>query len=222
MSDVNALNPAEPTELDVLKERAALMGITHSNNIGVDALRKKIDAKMEGQADTTDADGNAVAAPVAPSAPVAVAQANPLAGLTAEEVANELAPVSKAPMTLAQHLQKEALKLIRIRISTMDPKKQDLQGEVFTVANEYIGTVKKHVPFGEQTENGFHVPHCIYEFLKSREFLHIQTRTVNGQIETKTRWVKEFAIEVLPPLTREEIAALAADQRATGRLEGED
>lgn len=221
MSDTNALNPSEPTELELLKERAALMGITHSNNIGVDALRKKIEAKMEGQVDTTDEAGNEVAEPAPAPAPAVapVAQVNPLAGNVVEEPAVE-APV--AVLTLAQHLKNEALKLVRIRISSMDPKKQDLKGEFFTVANEYIGNIKKYVPFGEQTDNGYHVPQCIYEFLKNREFLHIQTRTVNGQIETKTRWVKEFAIEVLPDLTRAEIAALAADQRATGRLDGED
>lgn len=223
MSD-NALEPTTPTEIEMLKERAALMGITHSNNIGVDALRKKIEAKMDGKADSTDVDGNAVTEPVVEPAPVTpVAQANPLAGLSAEEVEELVepdAPVVK--LTLSQYLQKEALKLVRIRISSMDPKKQDLPGEFFTVANQYIGNVRKYVPFGEQTDVGYHVPHCIYEFLKSREFLHIQTRTVNGQIQTKTRYVKEFSIEVLPDLTRAEIAALAADQRATGRLDGED
>lgn len=225
MSTDNALDPSTPTELEMLKERAALMGITHSNNIGVDALRKKIEAKMDGKADATDEEGNDVVEPVveAPVAKAPVAQANPLAGLSAkdvEELVEPEAPVAK--MTLQQYLQKTALKLVRIRISSMDPKKQDLPGEFFTVANQFIGNVKKYVPFGEQTDAGYHVPHCIYEFLKSREFLHIQTRTVNGQIQTKTRYVKEFSIEVLPDLTRAEIAALAADQRATGRLEGEE
>lgn len=221
MTDTNALNPAEPSELDMLKERAALMGITHSNNIGVEALRKKVNAKMEGQADDTDESGVEVAAPVAPVAPTApVAKVNPLSADDVEALTAELEPVVQ--MTLQEYLQKKALKLVRIRISTMDPKKQDLQGEFFTVANDYIGTIKKHVPFGEQTDGGYHVPQCIYDLLKSREFLHVQTRTVNGQIETKTRWVKEFSIEVLPPLTRAEIATLAADQRATGRLNEED
>lgn len=192
-----------PDELTLLKQQASLMGITFSNNIGVEALRKKIQAKMEETADTTDEDGNELpqsqeANPLAPAAPVAK-------------------PGKRTP-SLSEYLQAEALKLVRIRISCMDPKKQDLPGEIFTVANEHIGTVKKFVPFGEQTDGGYHVPNCIYEFLKNREFLHVQTRTVNGQIETKTRWVREFSIEVLDPLTDDEIAALAADQRATGRL----
>lgn len=200
----------EPTELELLKERAALMGIKHSNNITVETLRKKIEDKMEGKDEQLE------------EAPVE-ASSNPLAGLTTEQVEEltEDKPVGPTP-TLAQYLGMQAKKLIRIRISSMDPKKQDLKGEIFTVANEHIGTIKKYVPFGEQTDNGYHVEQCILDFLRTRTFLHIQTRTVNGQIETKYRYVNEFAIEVLEPLTRAELAALAADQRATGRLEAED
>lgn len=203
--DISSNEPSTPDELTLLKQQATLMGISFSNNIKVETLRAKIAAKMEGEEDNTDEEGNAINQP------------NPLAG-TAAPTAK---PAKRTP-TLAEHLRKDAMKLVRIRIACMDPKKQDLPGEIFTVANEFLGTVKKYVPFGEQTDNGYHVPHCIYELLKNREFLHIQTRTVNGQIETKTRWVKEFSIEVLPPLSDEEIQALAQDQRATGRLEGED
>lgn len=215
MTDINALETAaEPSEIDVLKAQAMTMGITHSNNIGVEALRKKIAAKMEGEADTTDEAGEALA----------TLTVNPLAqvGLTEAAVIEALAEVPVAPMSLNAYLNKEAKKLVRIRISCMDPKKQDLPGEFFTVANEFIGTIRKYVPFGEQTDGGYHVEQCILNLLKTREFLHIQTRTVNGQIETKTRYVKEFAIEVLPDLTRAELAKLAADQRATGRLDADD
>ena len=36
----------QPTELEVLKARAKLMGISHSGNIGVEALRLKIEEKL--------------------------------------------------------------------------------------------------------------------------------------------------------------------------------
>ena len=140
MSEVNALNPGDitstepvqPDELTMLKQRATLMQIPFSNNIGVDALRRKIEAKMEEEPDTTDEDGNEVAS----------TQPNPLASPTPEApvAAQVEAPVKM--LTLAQHLQNEALKLVRVRISCMDPKKADLEGEIFTVANEYICTVK--------------------------------------------------------------------------------
>lgn len=207
-----------PDELTMLKQRATMMGITFSNNIGVDALKKKIDDKMNDVPDTVEAPAPLVAPVVeTPPAPPAVEE-TPVAALLAQADA----PVKV--LSLRQHLLNEATKLVRIRISCMDAKKQDLPGEFFTVANEYIGTIRKYVPFGEQTDGGYHVPQCIYEMLKSREFLHIQTVThpVTKVITTKTRYIKEFNIEVLPPLTKAELKQLAADQTASGRLEDRD
>lgn len=203
----------EPSELDMLKQRATMMGITYSNNIGLEALKKKIDDKMNDTPETTQAPATLV------DPTVALADATETPVVSAPEQ-----PTPTKPLTLRQHLLAEATKLVRIRISCMDPKKQDLPGEFFTIANEYIGTVRKYVPFGEQTDNGYHVPYCIYEMLKNREFLSIQTSThpVSKAITTKTRYIKEFAIEVLPPLTTAELKQLAADQSASGRLEDRD
>ena len=209
-----------PDELTMLKQRATMMGITFSNNIGVDSLKKKIEDKMNDVPETSEAP-----APLVDPAPAAVTEKQdnpveptPVAALLAQ--AEE--PVKK--LSLRQYLLQEATKLVRIRISCMDTKKPDLLGEFFTVANEYIGTIRKYVPFGEQTDGGYHVPYCIYEMLKAREFLHIQTVThpVTKAITTKTRYIKEFAIEVLPPLTPAELKQLAADQTASGRLEDRD
>lgn len=206
-----------PSELDVLKERAKLLGITFSNNIGVDALRKKIEDKMSEEVVTT--------APAPLTAPVTPTEAETeVANNAAEALAQAEAPAPVKVLTLRQHLLKEATKLVRIRISCMDPKKQDMPGEFFTVANEYLGTVRKYVPFGEKTDGGYHVPACILEMLRTREFLAIRTEThpVTKAISVKHRYLKEFNIEVLPDLTKEELRRLAADQSASGRLDYND
>lgn len=193
-----------PSELDVLKDRARLMGVPFSNNISLETLRDRVAAKQ------SELDAPAAAPAVENS--VAKATANPL-------VSKAEQPDAK-PMSLRNYLLGEATKLVRLRITNMDPKKADLPGEIFTVANEYIGTIKKYVPFGESTDNGYHVPHCIYEMLKTRQFLQIKTKThpVTKQIETKTQWVREFSLEVLDPLTPAELAQLATTQAASGSL----
>lgn len=200
-----------PSEIEVLRERCKLMGITYSNNAGVDALKKKIEDKQNGE----------VAQVLEPEAPApVVAAANPL------NMDNAAAPVkaTEKVLSLRQHLLNEATKLVRLRITNMDPKKADLPGEIFTVANDYIGTIKKYVPFGEATDNGFHVPHCIYEMMKTREFLQIKSKThpVTKQITVSSRWVREFGLEVLPPLSEKEIKELATAQAASGRLDDRD
>lgn len=185
---------AMPSELEVLKQRATLMNIQFSNNIGVDALRKKIEA-----AQATDEEEPLVE----------VATTNPL---------GEETPVVKK-MTLGQKIRQEQLKLVRVRIQNLDPKKKDLPGEIITVANEYMGTVRKYVPFGEATDNGYHIPWCIYEFLKNRKFVNITTKKgKNGQLSVSHADVREFSIEILPQLTQEELDQLATAQIAAGSL----
>lgn len=185
-----------PDELSVLKQRATMMGIQFSNNIGLETLRKKIEDKMEGRAE-------ADAAP----------QINPLAGETTAQ------PVKRK--TLRQKLYDEQMKLVRIRVTNLDPKKKNLPGEVITVANEHLGTVRKFVPFGEVTDDGYHVPYCIYRFMEKRKFLNIRIvkdrRT--GQERVESNWVKEFALEVLPQLTPQQIANLKTAQIAAGSVD---
>jgi hypothetical protein len=204
---MNALeDTAQPTELQMLKSRADMMGITYSNNIGLDALRKKVDARMNGLDEpAADAAVDTAADPQQTFAP------NPLAGQTE--------PVKRK--TLRQHLHDEQMKLVRLRITNLDPKKKDLPGEIFTVANEHLGTVRKFIPYGEVTDNGYHVPYIIYKQLESRRFHNIRTvkdrRTGTNRVESS--WVKEFALEVLPTLTKEEIGRLATAQIAAGSIE---
>ena len=176
-------------ELDVLKQRARMMGVEFSNNIGVETLRERIRAKAEEQS-------NATAAPA------------PALGFE---------PKPAKPLTLRQYLQREQMKLIRVRITNLDPKKKNLFGEVFTVANEFLGTVRKYIPYGEVSDDGYHVPYCIYRELESRRFLDIRTfkeRENGNKIRVEQRWAKEFAIEVLPHLTPTELKQLAVAQMA--------
>lgn len=180
MTDLDIVDPSE--ELDALKERATLLGIKFSNNIGVDTLRAKVNAKLE--------EGN----------------------LASEAADNKVA--------LRKRIKDEELKLVRIRLSVMNPMKKAWRGEIFTVANSVIGTVKKFVPFGPNFyTNGYHVPNCIYKMLRDRTFLNISTvEHKPHQISTQTEFLPEFSITVLPPLTKEELEELAAAQAAGNRI----
>lgn len=189
-----------PSELEVLKQRATLLGVPFSNNIGLETLRERVAAKL------AEAEGEAPATP-------ATATLNPLDDNRPE------APVKKE--TVRQRMQREQMKLVRLRITNLDPKKKDLHGEIFTVANEFLGTVRKFVPFGEVTDDGYHVPYCIYKMMEKRRFLNIRTykdRRNNNQIRVESNWAKEFALEILPDLTPEELRQLATAQAAAGGL----
>ena len=187
-------------ELTLLKERAKQMGIPFSNNISLETLRKRIADKMEGKDEP---------------------EVNPLAG------DSEIAAITAAPkkldakqnaLALRKLMQREQMKMVRVRITNMDPKKKDLPGEIWTVSNEYLGNVRKMIPYGEQTDDGFHIPYCLFRLLQSKRFLHIRTvkDRVTGLERQEKQWVKEFSLDVLPDLTKEELARLAATQAAAG------
>lgn len=213
------------SELDLLKSRAKMMGITFSNNIGLDALKAKVEAKMTGEPEVQEDSLDEQELPqeardaIEPNALELGARAN-LAGIGAGVGAVE-AEVEQRPETLREKLYRENMALLRCRITNLDPKKKDLPGEIITVANEFLGTVRVFVPFGEQTEEGWHIPTIIYNTIKGRKFLNIRTvrdpRTRTERVSTT--WAPEFAIEVLDPLTPQELKSLAQAQIAAGSLD---
>lgn len=228
-NDVNTDDLPQLDELTVLKERAKSLGVSHGNNIGVDALRAKIAAHLAGDAVPTDVTDESPVevqpelSNVVPgvNAPYAAPKATDLAAAPSVSAIKK----AEAPKNARQQLIADAMKLVRLRITNLDPKKKDWPGEFVTVANDYIGTVRKYIPFGEKTANGYHVPYCIYEFLRDKKYLHLRTsnnKTNREQIDVDERDLREYSLEILEPLTEAEIAELKQIQLATGRLDQKD
>lgn len=108
-------------------------------------------------------------------------------------------------------LKREALELVRIRLTCMNPAKSEWDGEIFTVGNSAIGSVTKYVPFN--AEAGWHVPRVIYQQLVERQCQIFTTTTDSrGNKTRKGKLIREFAIEVLPNLTQQELHDLAQRQ----------
>lgn len=191
--DENDTSPE--AEMAALKERAQSMGMRISPKIGLETLRKKVNDALNGN-DADDDEG---------------------------EDDQSSKPLTKQQrfMQTRERMVREKMALKRVRISCMNPDKVDWPGEIISVGNKYLGTVAKFIPFGEMTDNGYHVPVVLLNALKKRQFL--QKRSVTdqrtGKITVKTRFVKEFSIDELEPLTEKEIEKMAARQRATAGLE---
>jgi hypothetical protein len=186
--DVNLDDTPEPIdELSSLKARAATMGVPFHPSIGVDKLRAKISAVLKGEPDPDE-----VAAP-----PVT----EPVVGPSALAVTPAKRTKTKKELTALYHtnLRKEANKLVRIRLTCMNPDKTQWPGEVFDVGNSITGSIKKFVPF--EAEDGYHVPFMIYETLVARKYQqHKKVRLPNGAWGIKSGLVREFAVELLNPL----------------------
>jgi hypothetical protein len=187
-----------PTRKQMLMQKARIMGISFSNNISEEALAEKINAKLNNE--TPPKEGT-------------TSDLNPLAG-------DKAGAVPAAKKTLRQRIVDEEMALVRVRVTNMDPKKKDLRGEIMTVANDYLGTVRKFVPFGEDTDEGYHIPKCILTMMQERRFLQIREvrDRKTGIVRPETAWVREFGIEILPPLTEQELKQLATAQIAAGTV----
>lgn len=195
MDNLNNDDVSTPTdELTILKERATQMGIKFHPSIGVESLRQKVNAVLQDK--------------------MTVAQANADTGGASNAPA---APVVEEPKVETEHekrlrMRKEMLKLVRVRITCMNPAKKEWEGEIFTVANRGLGTIKRYIPFNAQDE-GWHVEQILLQMLQERECqTFYNAKSKNGVTIRKGRMIKEFAIEVLPPLSEKELHDLAQRQ----------
>lgn len=169
-------------ELATLKARAAQMGLTFHPSIGVASLREKVAAAMAGTPDPTE-----IPAPA------------------------EVAAVAETANQIRLRLKREALALVRIRVTCMNPAKKEWDGEIFTVGNSAIGSVRKFVPFN--ADEGWHVPNIILKMMKERMCqVFVAVTDARGNKSRKGKLIREFAIEVLDPLTTEELHDLAQRQ----------
>lgn len=174
-------------ELNALKSRADMMGISYHPSIGLEKLREKVNAALTGAAEKT------------------------------EEPA-VVDPTAETEGQRNSRLKKEASKLVRVRVTCMNPAKKEWEGEIFSVGNAVVGSFTKYVPFN--IDEGWHIPQMIYQMIKDRECQIFYTITDSrGNKTRKGKLVKEFSVEVLPPLTKEELHELAQRQAMSNSIE---
>jgi hypothetical protein len=202
-------------DIESLRVRATELGIKFSGNTGVATLQGKISAHMaEG---THDILGDNEPLPEIIK-PKAVPKGPPsLAELQTMNPA-KIDPNNQA--LIRQVVRAKALILRRVKITNLDPADAELHGAVITVMNKYTGKVSKFIPFGEGSENGYHIPQIILNQLQAQKFV-IRKAKKGGQFGVKTyntNLVPKYNIEFLPDLTPEELKNLADRQAASGTI----
>jgi hypothetical protein len=179
-----------PREQTPVRDRADELGIKYHHNASDETIEKLIDSHQETE--------------------------DPVEGLLP---LNECQPLDekqykrKYPKQAAD--RKKAGRLIRCRIQCMNPAKKDWPGEIFSVGSAKLGTFKKFVPFN--SPEPYHIPKIIYDMLVEKKCTVFYTETdQRGNKTRKGRLVNEFAIEVLEPLTKQELDELARRQALAG------
>lgn len=200
------MSNATNEELTLLKARADQMGLKYHPNIKVDSLRKKVASALN---DTKQEEEEVREVP---KASVKVTNSG-----KRSHVPTKLPPEKNAAQRKLA-ARKIASRLVRIRVTCMNPDKSAHSGEIFTVSNSVVGTFKKYVPFNVDT--GWHVPQMILNMIQEKEYIHhYVTKNAKGVEKFGRRNVKEFAVEILDPLSEKEMKDLATQQAMANSLE---
>lgn len=174
-----------------LKKQADRLGISYKSNTSIATLQKAIAEKLDA----------------------------PVGGSDSKEESDTgtTSKASKAKSIESAH--KEAMKLVRVIITPMDSNKAaNLESDIFCAGNSVVGTVKRTIPFGVE----WHVEQILLNTIREKTYQAFTTvKNARGESVTKTRTIPAYNIVELPPLTDQELKALADQQARTRSLEDE-
>ncbi len=186
-------------DLDLLKLEADKLSISYHPSIGAEKLKNKILKHRLDQQTLATIQAQASSKPA-----------------ESEEVYKK----NKAQLKNERHarLRKEANRLVRVRITCHQRQKSEYAGEIFTVSNSVIGTIKRYVPFGNP--EGWHVEQMILNMIQERQFVqHVTVTDRKGRKVKQPKLVPEFAIEIMKPLTPKELTELARKQAIANNID---
>jgi len=133
--------------------------------------------------------------------------------LTGDSEPEEVKPAELSIADIRAKAMADATKLIRCRITCMNPHKREWQGEIFTAGNSFTGAIKKFVPYNCEHAESYHIPRILLDVMRERKYLQTRAiKTVSGATQ-ESYFVPEFQIVELDPLTKDELEQLASDQR---------
>lgn len=108
---------------------------------------------------------------------------------------------------------KEAMRLVRCIISCNNKNKTNYKGEIFSVRNAVLPEVKKYVPFNVAT----HVPQILLNVIKEKDYQLFREEILpNGNKTKRPYLIKEYNIQILPPISTKELEAIKQKQLAEG------
>lgn len=118
----------------------------------------------------------------------------------------------------------QATALVRFRIDVLDPSRQDWTGMYVTAGNDNFSAVRRLIPFNAPV---WHAERILVEVLKGMKYTyrkserHPRLRTHIDNM-SKEKYLPCFKITELPPLTEEELKALAEQQAVNNTGQSED
>jgi len=200
--------------LEQLKDIAIMLSFQHHYNVGVEKLTEQLTKHCEGlgknfsdvvteylkdqskqEVNTTEVKSSLEE------------EINRLRKLTFVDVAKEQAKKDEALQI------EDATKLIRCMLTCNNKNKTSYFGEVFAVRNAAISEIKKFIPFGVST----HIPQIMFNMIKEKQYqVFRKEKLPTGITVTRSHLVPEYNIQILDPISKEELEAIKKKQLAEG------
>lgn len=103
----------------------------------------------------------------------------------------------------------EAMALIPVTVTSMDPQDATLTAVVVSVGNRKLGQISKAIPFGYK----WYMPKILVDQMEAQMFCRSAMIPAPGGTErVQTQWIKKYAIQYHPMPTPKELAELAKAQ----------
>ena len=197
----------EAQELTSLKARADSIGLKFHPSIGLKKLKDKVNDQLK-------KDKSQLAKEAKEAKSLNPQQDIPSTPQT--DTHDKPKALSETPAMRKMRLVKKAKRLIRFRLTCMNEAKKKWPAEIFTVANSTVGTIKRAIPFNADS---WHCEEMLLNMIQDRKFVtYFEVKGKKGRSYKKTKLIKEFAIEILPPLTQKEIDDLIKRQGLADNL----
>jgi hypothetical protein len=127
----------------------------------------------------------------------------------------EAVPAEETPAEAEARMKREALALIPVTVTSMDPQDATVTAAIISVGNRKLGQVSKAIPFGYK----WYMPRILIDHMEAQMFCRSSMVPVPGQNERlNTQWIKKYAIQYHPLPTPEDLADLAKAQAVGNEL----
>lgn len=114
--------------------------------------------------------------------------------------------------------RKEAQRLVRVRVTNMDPTKKDHTGQIFGFSNSVVGTLQKFVPF--DVDQGFHIPQVLVNVIRSGKYRVTKHRKgLRGNDIPYSVELPSFSVEILDALSASDLEAIKTRQESLALID---
>jgi hypothetical protein len=118
------------------------------------------------------------------------------------------APKEETPAEAEERHLKEALALIPVTVTSMDPADAETSAALISVGNRKLGQITKAIPFGYK----WYMPKILVQHMEAQMFCRsamVPTGVPGTPERLNTQWIKKYAIQYHPMPTPQELEELA-------------